>query len=65
MPFPTAHWFPYIEIHENNRASIGGWGLGKPHEVDTMQKHIMEGEDDELDWDQAQCSRRDGWDEGE
>ncbi|KAF9653345.1 HbrB-domain-containing protein [Thelephora ganbajun] len=45
---------PDIEAHENHRGSIGGWGLGNPHEEDTTKKHVMEDEDDELDWDQAQ-----------
>ena len=45
---------PDIETHENHRGSIGGWGLGNPHEVDTTKKHVVEDEDDEMDWDQAQ-----------
>ena len=48
------HRSPDIEIYENNRASIGGWGLGNLHEEDAMKKHIMEDEGDKLDWDQAQ-----------
>lgn len=40
---------PDIETHEVNRGSIGGWGLGNPHE-----EHGVEDEDDEMDWDQAQ-----------
>jgi hypothetical protein len=28
--------------------------LGNPHEEDATKKHVMEDEDDELDWDQAQ-----------
>ena len=45
---------PDIETHEDHRGSIGGWGLGNPHEEDTTKKHPIEDEDDELDWDQAQ-----------
>jgi len=45
---------PDIETHEDNRGSIGGWGLGNPHEEDTAKKHGIEDEDDEMDWDQAQ-----------
>jgi hypothetical protein len=45
---------PDIEAHDDHRRSIGGWGLGNPHEEDTTKKHGMEDEDDELDWDQAQ-----------
>jgi len=45
---------PDIESHEDHRGSIGGWGLGNPHEVDPMKKHVPEDEDDEMDWDQAQ-----------
>ena len=45
---------PDIEIHEDHRGSIGGWGLGNPHEEDTTKKHVAEDEDDEKDWDQAQ-----------
>jgi hypothetical protein len=33
---------------------MGGWGLGNPHEEDTTKKHVIEDEDDEMDWDQAQ-----------
>ena len=45
---------PDIDNHEDHRGSIGGWGLGNPHEDDTTKKHAMDDEDDELDWDQAQ-----------
>jgi len=49
---------PDPEIHDDHRGSIGGWGLGNPHEEDTAERHIVEDEDededDELDWDQAQ-----------
>jgi len=45
---------PDIETHEDHRGSIGGWGLGNPHEEDATKKHVVEDEDDELDWDQAQ-----------
>lgn len=45
---------PDIDTHEDHRGSIGGWGLGNPHEEDTAKTHIIEDEDDELDWDQAQ-----------
>ena len=48
------HRIPNIEIHENNHASISSWGLGNPHEDDAAKKHIMEDEDDKLDWDQVQ-----------
>lgn len=43
-----------LEHHEDHRGSIGGWGLGNPHQEDTAKKHIMEDEDDELYWDQEQ-----------
>ena len=45
---------PDIETHEDHRGSIGGWGLGNPHEEEATKKHVVEDEDDELDWDQAQ-----------
>lgn len=45
---------PDIDAHEDHRRSIGGWGLGNPHELDTTKKHVIEDEDDEMDWDQAQ-----------
>jgi len=45
---------PDIDNHDDHRGSIGGWGLGNPHEEDTSKKLTMEDEDDELDWDQAQ-----------
>jgi len=28
--------------------------LGNPHEDDTTKRHVIEDEDDEMDWDQAQ-----------
>ena len=45
---------PDNDAHHDHRRSIGGWGLGNPHEEDTTKKHVIEDEDDEMDWDQAQ-----------
>ena len=59
--FPRIRWWltdvcrsPDIETHEDHRGSIGGWGLGNPHEEYTIKRHVIEDEDDEMDWDQAQ-----------
>ena len=40
---------PDIETHEDHRGSIGGWGLGNPHEEEATKKYAVEDEDDELD----------------
>ena len=46
---------PDIETHEDHdhRGSIGGWGLGNPHEEHTTRRHLIEDEDEEMGLDQA------------
>jgi hypothetical protein len=53
---------PGFHVHrspdlENQRGSIGGWGLGNWSEGDKKAKEAdaIEDEDEEMDWDQAQA----------
>lgn len=45
---------PEIGAHKGHHGGIGGWGLGSPHEEDTVKIPVIEDEDDEMDWNQAQ-----------